>query len=433
MAVCNKAIIDQQKRFMLQGEDHDRRIARNMERYLRTRIERGTAMPEVIRSFQDMLLELTDLSSYAIFLVDKRNGLIIAHSALPKVGLRASDVLPRQESLKTGMHGEELYVARGEEGRLALVYTTQIPDISQPARMQWTLGVAADLSDLTRAITTLQEKVGMVLAATALAITLAASLGVHGLGRHHVAMARQRRQEQDEALRAERAQAARQATLAAIGQTASMLAHEMRNPLAALRLGLSDVLSRARDLDERDRRRLSLSLKDVDRLDALLSNTLEYVRPAAFSALAVHLDELIDHVLEEQEPLLARLGQRITRQRCPSCPPIHCDTAQLGQVLLNLLHNAVEACPRNGRIGISLGQAAGALVVDVDNDSPPLPEATLAHAFDTFFTTKPKGTGLGLAIARRIIEEHHGQIGMAYLSSGQVQVRIRLPVTQQRS
>lgn len=418
---------------MLQGEDHDRRIARNMERYLRTRIERGAAMPEVIRAFQDLLLGLTDLSSYAIFLVDQRSGVIIAHSALSKVGLRASAVLPRQETLKTGMQGEELYVARGEGGRPVLVYTTQIPDISQPARMQWTLGVAADLSNLAQAIATLQEKVGLVLAATGLSITLAALLCMHGLGRLHGAVERQRWQEHDEALRVERARAAHQATLAAIGQTASMLAHEMRNPLAALKLGLSDVLSRARGLDERDRRRLSLSLKDVDRLDALLSDTLEYVRPAAFSARAIHLDELIDHVLEEQEPLLARLGQGITRERCPSCPLIHCDMAQLGQVLLNLLHNAVEACPRHGRIGISLGQEDGVLVLDIDNDSPPLPEATLDHAFDTFFTTKPKGTGLGLAIARRIIEEHQGRIGMEYLPSGQVRVRIRLPVAPRRT
>lgn len=413
---------------MLQGEDHDRRIARNMERYLRTRIEREMAPPEVVKAFQNLLLGLTDLSSYAIFLVDRRTGNLIAHSALPMIGLPVSEVLRHVETLKAGTPGEALFVARTGEDKLALVYTTQIPDIRQPGRIQWTLGVAADLSSLIRAIATLQDQVAAVMAITALAITLAALLSMVGLHRRFRATDRQRLLEHDTALRSERAQTAHKATLAAIGQTASLLAHEIRNPLAAMRLGLSDVLSRADNLNERDRKRLSLSIKEVERLDTLLSDTLDYVRPAKLSTHPVPLDELIDTALEGQEPLLARLGQRVVRVKCPSCPPTRCDAVQLGQVLLNLLHNAVAACPEQGGIEISLTHSDGALVLQVDNDSPPLPLATLEHAFDTFFTTKRRGTGLGLAVARRIIEAHHGKIDMGNLASGRVRVKISLPV-----
>jgi len=413
---------------MLLGEDHDRRIASNMERYLRARIESEISPPEVVMAFQNLLLKLTDLSSYTIFLVNRRTDSFIAHSALPKVGQRMSEVLPRVETLKTGMPGEDLFVARTGEDKLVLVYTTQIPDIRQPGRMQWTLGVAADLSPLTRAFATLQGNLGAVLVVTAFAITLSALLSMLGLQRRFRAIEQQRQLENDTALQFERAQAAHKATLAAIGQTASMLAHEMRNPLAAMRLGLSDTLSRADKLDERDRKRLSLSLKEVERLDTLLSDTLDYVRPVALSTRAVHLDELIDTVMEGQEPLLARLHHHVTRGKCPTCPPIRCDAAQLSQVLLNVLHNAVAACPENGGIEITLFHEDGKLVLHIDNDSPPPSAAILEHAFDAFFTTKPRGTGLGLAIARRIIEEHHGNIGMEYLPSGRVRVRISLPV-----
>lgn len=433
VAVCNETILGQEKGLMLQSEDHDRRIARNMERFLRARLEQGMPMREVVAAFQNLLLGLTDLSSYAIFLVDRDTGLVIAHSSLPKVGSRADDLLRRVETLKHGMPGEELYAARGEEGRPALVYTTHIPDVGQPPRMQWTLGVAADLSGLSRAIATLQTRVGLVVGITALAITLTALAVMYNLRRRYAATERQQRQEQDRALRDGRAHAAHQATLAAIGQTASMLAHEMRNPLAAMKLGLSDVLSRGHGLDERDRRRLSLSIRDVERLDGLLSDTLDYVRAPAISPRPVHLDEIVDHVLEGQEPLLARLGRRVTRRKCPACPPVHCDIAQLGQVLLNLLQNAVAACPEGGGMEIGLGQEDGMLVLHIDNDSQPLPPETLEHAFDAFFTTKPRGTGLGLAVARRIIEAHQGRIAMAYLSTGQVRVRIELPVPQAAS
>ncbi|MDP2834451.1 MAG: histidine kinase dimerization/phospho-acceptor domain-containing protein [Pseudomonadota bacterium] len=305
VSISRTVILGQEKQLMLQGEDHDRRIARNMERYLRARIEREMAPPEVVKAFQNLLLGLTDLSSYAIFLVDRRTGSLIAHSALPMVGLPVSEVLRRVETLKTGMPGEAMFVARTGEDKLVLVYTTQIPDIRQPGRIQWTLGVAADLSSLTRAIATLQDQVAAVMAITALAITLAALLGMVGLHRRFRATDRQRLLEHDTALRSERAQAAHKATLAAIGQTASLLAHEIRNPLAAMRLGLSDVLSRADNLNERDRKRLSLSIKEVERLDTLLSDTLDYVRPAKLSTQPVPLDELIDTALEGQEPLLA--------------------------------------------------------------------------------------------------------------------------------
>ena len=429
VAICRDVILGQEKQFMLQGEDHDRRIAHNMERFLRARIEGQMPLSEVVMAFQNLLLELTDLSSYAIFLVDRQTGNLIAHSALSKVDLPMAEVLQRVETLKKGSPGEELFVARTGEGTLALVYTTQIPDVRQPGRMRWTLGVAADLSALTAAISTLQRKVGLILGLTVLAVALLALLAMYGLQRRFMAINEQRQRDCDRVLRDTRTQAAHKATLAAIGQTASMLTHEMRNPLAAIRLGLSDVLSRADKLDERDRRRLTLSIKDVERLDTLLSDTLDYVRPASFSVQPVHLDELIDHVMEAQEPLFSRLNCRVVRLKCPTCPAIRCDVTLLSQVLLNLLHNAVAACPENGNVEIALSHEDGALLLHIVNDSPQLDADTLAHAFDAFFTTKPRGTGLGLAVARRIVEEHQGSISMENIEPGRVRVRLSLPVS----
>jgi signal transduction histidine kinase len=421
-------ILGQEKQLMLHGVDHDRRIASNMERFLRARLERDMPPAQVIREFQGVLMSLTDLESYSISLIDRQADRIVAHSVLSLVGSRPGELMRQRERLKVEQSGADVYVAETAEGKPVLVYHARIPDVAEKPRFDWTLAVAGDLSDLVHAQRILRRHVAFILMLTALLIVGLGFLAMRRLGRRYERSLERGLEQRSAEAKAVQEEMLRKTTLASIGQTASMLAHEMRNPLAAIRLGLRDVLSGEACPEERDRKRIALALKEVERLNALLSDTLDYVRPVSLSPEPVHLDDLVDRVVATQEPVLSRLDIRLRRVRCARCRPLRCDMTQIVQVLLNLLKNALDACPEGGQIVVELSEVGQDLKFSIENDSPPVPPDTLKNAFDAFFTTKPKGTGLGLAVARRIIEEHHGSIAMEAVGQGRVRVHFVLPV-----
>jgi signal transduction histidine kinase len=421
-------ILSQEKQLMLHGLDHDRRIASNMERFLRARLASDMPPAEVIREFQDVLMKLTDLETYSISLIDRKANRIVAHSRLSMVGSNPRELMRERERLTAEQGGAGVYLADTVDGKPVLVYHTRVPDVADPPRFEWTLTVAGDISDVVTGQETLSRRVSIIMMLTALLIVGLGFVALRQLGRRYERSLEQRLDDRTVELEAAQDEMLRKTTLASIGQTASMLAHEMRNPLAAVRLGLTDVLSGGSGLEERDRRRIALAVKEIERLNALLTDTLDYVRPASLSLDPVHFDEVVDKALAVQEPLLSRLHVRLKRNICPGCPAIRCDLAQIRQVLLNLLQNAIEACPEGREILVEVKRTTKGLEFSIENDSPPLAPRTLERAFDAFFTTKPRGTGLGLAVARRIIEEHHGAIAMEWMEPGRVRVHFVLPV-----
>ena len=190
--------------------------------------------------------------------------------------------------------------------------------------------------------------------------------------------------------------------LATIGRMATVLTHEMRNPLASIKLALSGL--RGSDyLQQRDLQRVNLVLGEVDRLNDMLSETLDYVRPIKLSEKPEHLDHLLDRVLELEERLLNQKKIRISRHTSPESPPIWLDVGKMQQVLLNLIKNAVEASPTGGEISIVLQREGQKVILELINGGIPMESETVARAFEPFFTTKPKGTGLGLGLVKRIL------------------------------
>lgn len=201
----------------------------------------------------------------------------------------------------------------------------------------------------------------------------------------------------------------RAARLSAVGQLAANLAHEIRNPLAAID-GAVDLL-RAGQVPEADREEfLGIIQKEAKRLARLLSEMLDYARPKKPEFASTNLQELASSVASFLSPIAQKSNVRIVMEDPRGVPAVWCDPSQMRQVLVNLVLNAIQAMPGGGQITISVYSEGSDTVVDVRDEGPGVPTTDLDLLFSPFYTTKKEGTGLGLAVAQRIIHEHGGQL-----------------------
>ncbi len=211
-------------------------------------------------------------------------------------------------------------------------------------------------------------------------------------------------------------------TLAAAGRMALGLAHEIRNPLGAIR-GAVQLLSR--ELAEpRLQEYTTVLLTEVDRVNRIIEMLLDLARPAPIRAVPLNLHQLLERVA-----LLAEEGARerritLVRRYDPSLPPIMGDEDRLVQVFHNLVRNAIEAMSEGGQITlltrvsldplfgkVDLGSGQRTMVeAQVIDEGPGIPPEVRARMFDPFFTTKERGLGLGLAICHQILEQHRGAL-----------------------
>ncbi|MCK6570099.1 ATP-binding protein [Myxococcota bacterium] len=220
--------------------------------------------------------------------------------------------------------------------------------------------------------------------------------------------------------------------LSALGEMSAGLAHEIRNPLGAIK-GAGQLLDPAK-LDPEQRDMVEVILAEVDRLNEVVSQFLDYARPYRGAPQAVELNPLLERVgrlLRAQEhasPVEVRLALT------PNLPAVRADPAQLEQVFLNLARNALEAM-EGGAAGGVLTMATEVLETEgptprvqvrfVDT-GPGIPDEVLRNLFIPFFTTKRKGTGLGLAICQRIVQNHGGTIAVRTQLGQGTTVTIRL-------
>lgn len=226
-------------------------------------------------------------------------------------------------------------------------------------------------------------------------------------------------------LKALEAEVRRRDRLAALGQMALAVAHEIRNPLAAVR-GVAQLLA-AELGDGSYREHVQVLLAEVDRVNRVMEALLDLGRPLRFTFRAVNLHRLLERVCLLLEPQARERGVQLQRRYDPSLPPIWADEDRLLQVFHNLVQNGLEAMPGGGRLTLitrlSLdpvygrievgGKLRPAVEVVVQDEGEGIPEALRDRIFDPFVTTKPRGLGLGLAITARIVEEHRGAIRVA--------------------
>jgi signal transduction histidine kinase len=203
------------------------------------------------------------------------------------------------------------------------------------------------------------------------------------------------------------AEVRRQDRLAALGRAVAGVAHEIRNPLNSMRLTLELLdrrLERGRAVGEEAR----AAIREVDRLDLILARLLAFGRPPLEDRRTQPLAPVLQEALAVVEQ---QARQKAIRIAC-SCAPLEADidAAQITQVLVNLLLNAIEAAPRGSEVRVTAGEAPGGVRIAVQNGGPSIPEAVRPHVFDAFFTTRSDGTGLGLAVSREIVANHGGEL-----------------------
>ncbi len=214
--------------------------------------------------------------------------------------------------------------------------------------------------------------------------------------------------------------------LSALGELSARMAHEIRNPLAAL-CGSVQLLSSGTDSQGHDARLLAIVAREAARLDALITEFLMYARPATPQLKRITLRS----VIEEEIIFLAhdsKFANITLLNLVPESAEVTVDPNQLQQVIINLLQNAADAIPENGEIRIECNCSPISVILIITDNGIGMPEDAVRHMFEPFWTTKPAGTGLGLAICYRIIEAHGGSLLVESPPAGGCRFVITLPV-----
>lgn len=226
--------------------------------------------------------------------------------------------------------------------------------------------------------------------------------------------------------------------LAMVGQMAAGLAHEIKNPLAGIKVSM-EVLMSELALSPDDKTIFSRIIGEVQRIESLLKNLLNYARTPRPVFSRIELNQQLENAMKNAVLLLkspeyagsGSKGPDFVRDLDPGLPMLMADPSQMQQVILNLLLNAMEATPEGGTITVCTRTGRnGTVEVVVGDTGKGLSEEACARIFEPFYTTKPKGSGLGLAITRRLVEQHHGVIEVVSVVGQGTIFTITLPVEQ---
>ncbi|MFZ0804093.1 MAG: ATP-binding protein [Terriglobales bacterium] len=256
----------------------------------------------------------------------------------------------------------------------------------------------------------LQEKIGLVSKGN---LNVAVSFSrrndeIGDLGRKFNHMMQQLRDSREEIERLHQTQVSRAEHLATLGELATGLAHEIRNPLAGI-AGVIEIIGRDLPSTSPARAVVKDVRLEIAQINRILTDLLETARPHPPQVRLSNLNITVEHAVMLARQQVLSKPIKIELQQAPELSEVEHDSDQIHQVLLNLLLNAVQAMEAGTvRVEISpQGNYASVLVSDTGRGIAP---QHLSNIFRPFYTTKGNGTGLGLSLARRIVEEHHGRI-----------------------
>ena len=197
--------------------------------------------------------------------------------------------------------------------------------------------------------------------------------------------------------------------LSAIGQLSAGLAHEIRNPLGSIK-GAAEILGADYSRSHKKYKISQILIKEVDRLNKVLSNFLAFARPTPLALAPCDLSREIESTIKLIESQAENAGVKISRPRQRRMPPLLLDAEKIRQVLLNLMLNAIQAMPGGGEMKIQAAYNGQKALISISDSGQGIAEKDLPNIFNPFFTTKKGGSGLGLAISHTIIREHGGSI-----------------------
>ncbi len=214
-------------------------------------------------------------------------------------------------------------------------------------------------------------------------------------------------------LKALRGEIARHQRLATVGRLAAGVAHEIRNPLSSIKGFATYFKERYREVPE-DSRTAAILIQEVDRLNRVVGQLLEFARPVGLTPRPVGLAALIADSLKLAEAQVRAKEIKVTVENRSQAEQVTVDADRLNQVLLNLYLNAVEAMAPGGTLGVVVGDLKDAegVFIRVADTGGGIRAEDLSQVFDPYFTTKPTGTGLGLAIVHNIIEAMGGEVAV---------------------
>jgi signal transduction histidine kinase len=231
--------------------------------------------------------------------------------------------------------------------------------------------------------------------------------------------------------------------LAAVGEMAAVMAHEIKNPLAGIEV-LAGLLRRKVPDDAEAQGLVTDIINEAKMANAIVQEVLAFVRPVRLQMDRTSLAEAIASAVSLADGKATRGGILVEVNVPQNLPSLGADQHQLTQVFCNLLINAYEALAGRGRVTISARlahtAADGALlpdghvavqtvIIDVCDDGPGMPADVAEKIFNPFFTTKAQGSGLGLAVVRKIVDAHDGRIDMTTADGRGTKFRVTLPVT----
>jgi signal transduction histidine kinase len=221
-----------------------------------------------------------------------------------------------------------------------------------------------------------------------------------------------------------------------LGELAAGLVHEIKNPLAGIKVSV-EVMTEDENISKEDKESMLKVIEEINRIESLLKGLLNFAKPPKPQFMSVDLNDILYKTIDFSLRHLSLKSQgpdaiNVMKDLGADLPEIMADTLQLQQAFLNLLLNAVDAMPYGGTMGIKTyyNEQDNSIKVEISDTGKGIDEAIMNKIFQPFVTTKSKGTGLGLAITKRLIEQQGGEIRAENNKGGGTMFKIILPIKQ---
>ncbi len=219
--------------------------------------------------------------------------------------------------------------------------------------------------------------------------------------------------------------------MATIGQITTSLSHEVRNPLSAIKLNLQVIKKNAK-LKGNDERRIDISVQEVNRLERILQELLDFAKPLSLKPQPANILEIIHRCAELLDEKFKEKSLTIKFKMAPAMPNVPLDMEKFQQAVMNLFFNAIDASPEGGTIRIDIGirwqNAKRFAAISIRDEGPGISAELLDEIKKPFFTTKTRGTGLGLTNTERVVRDHGGWLEIDNQNSEGANFTLMMPV-----
>jgi signal transduction histidine kinase len=217
--------------------------------------------------------------------------------------------------------------------------------------------------------------------------------------------------------------------LAALGQFAAAIAHDIRTPLTSISLNVQ-ILRQKLALPPDDREHLDIALEELGRLDKSVAEILDFAKPVKLVPQTVDVGELLEATAKKLTAVLSEKGLALhCEPAAAALPSVQGDPQRLRQVLVNLVDNAADASAAGGAVTVRAKAADARIAIEIEDHGRGIDAEDLPRIFEPFFTTRPDGTGLGLAICHKVIRAHGGDIQVRSTQGGGSTFTVLLPAS----